>query len=337
MAPAVAMEVRGIFPVPMAKSSSSATPLGKSALRRLLSGAILLLRLLRALFLAYAVVFSLVGSIALGLAGWEVWKLYDSVAGLRNRWPEKTALMRLRETQWADSGIHVETRWTPVPLSRISENLQNAVLVGEDDKFYQHHGFDFDAIQSALAEDEHDGKMKRGASTITQQLAKNLYLSPRKSLSRKAVEALYTVALEHFLGKRRILELYLNVIEWGRGIYGAEAASETYYGVHASELTLDQAASLAAVLPKPLKVRPNGNNRFVAFRKAAILQNLRQFKGIGDTAATDQDDDDGEDSGQSEPVVVPADSVRHPVGAAPVVDSSKAAKPPAVVDTAQRR
>lgn len=321
----------------MAKETSPATPLRKSALRRLLSGAILFLRLLRALFLAYAVAFSLIGSIALGIAGWKAWKLYDSVAGLRTRWPEKTALMRMREAQWADSGIHVETRWTPVPLSRISENLQRTVLVGEDDKFYQHHGFDFDAIQSALAEDEHDGKMKRGASTITQQLAKNLYLSPRKSLARKAVEALYTVALEHFLGKQRILELYLNVIEWGKGVYGAEAASETYYGVHASELTLDQAASLAAVLPKPLKVRPNGNNRYVAFRKAAILQNLRQFKGIGDTAAADQDDDDGEDSGQSEPEMVPTDSVRHSVEAAPVGDSTKVARLPAAVDTARER
>jgi len=302
--------------------------------RRLLAGAAFLLRLVRALFLAYAVAFSLIGSVVLGFAGWKAWKLYDSVAGLRTRWPEKTALMRIREQEWADSGIHVETRWTPVPLSRISENLQKTVLVGEDDKFYQHHGFDFDAIQNALAEDEHDGKMKRGASTITQQLAKNLYLSPRKSLSRKAIEALYTVALEHFLGKERILELYLNVIEWGKGIYGAEAASETYYGVHASELTLDQAASLAAVLPKPLKIRPNGNNRYVAFRKASILQNLRLFKGIGDTTAADQDDDD-DDSSQVVPDAVPSDSSHHPFHAAPARDSSSGASPAAVVDTSR--
>jgi monofunctional biosynthetic peptidoglycan transglycosylase len=302
-------------------------------MRRLLAGTILLLRLFRALFLAYAVAFSLIGSIALGVAGWKAWKLYDSVAGLRTRWPEKTELMRLREKEWADSGIHVETEWTPVPLSRISENLQKTVLVGEDDKFYQHHGFDFDAIQNALAEDEHDGKMKRGASTITQQLAKNLYLSPRKSLSRKAIEAIYTVALEHFLGKERILELYLNVIEWGKGIYGAEAASEAYYGVHASELTLDQAASLAAVLPKPLKVRPNGNNGYVAFRKASILQNLRLFKGIGDTAAADPDDDD-DDSSQVEPVAVSVDSSHLAAHVAPRRDSTAVAKPPAA-DTAQ--
>lgn len=278
----------------------------------------------RALFLAYAVAFSVVGTILLVLAGWKTWKLYDSVAGLRSRWPEKTALMRLRESQWTDSGVHVETRWTPVPLSRISENLRKTVLVGEDDKFYQHHGFDMAAIQNALEEAKEKGKMKRGASTITQQLAKNLYLSPKKSLSRKAEEALYTVALEHFLTKDRILELYLNVIEWGKGVYGAEAASETYYGVHAADLNLDQAASLAAVLPKPLKVRPNGNNGFVAFRKAAILQNLRQFKGYGDTLQRDEDDE------VEEADVAAVDSV--PKVSAPK-DSATVAKPIAVTDS----
>lgn len=282
----------------------------------------------RALFLAYAVAFSVVGSILLVLAGWKTWTLYDSVAGLRTRWPEKTALMRLRESQWTDSGVHVETRWTPVPLSKISENLRKTVLVGEDDKFYQHHGFDVDAIRNALEEDKEAGKMKRGASTITQQLAKNLYLSPRKTISRKAEEALYTVALEHFLTKDRILELYLNVIEWGKGVYGAEAASETYYGVHAADLNLDQAASLAAVLPKPLKVRPNGNNGFVAFRKAAILQNLRQFKGYGQAAPDTVEDEDEE-----EPVVsTTSPDTSHPA----TRDTLSLAKPSAPVDSTKR-
>ncbi len=292
--------------------------------RRVLAAGVVVLRLIRALFLAYAVAFSVVGTILLVLAGWKTWKLYDSVAGLRSRWPEKTALMRLRESQWTDSGVHVETRWTPVPLSRISENLRKTVLVGEDDKFYQHHGFDMAAIQNALEEAKEKGEMKRGASTITQQLAKNLYLSPKKSLSRKAEEALYTVALEHFLTKDRILELYLNVIEWGKGVYGAEAASETYYGVHAADLNLDQAASLAAVLPKPLKVRPNGNNGFVAFRKAAILQNLRQFKGYGDTLQRDEEDEVEESD------VAAVDSV--PKVSAPK-DSATVAKPIAVTDS----
>jgi len=284
------------------------------------------LRFARALFLAYAVVFAVVGTILLALAGWKTWKLYDSVAGLRTRWPEKTALMTLREKQWSDSGTHVETRWTPVPLARISENLRKTVLVGEDDKFYQHHGFDMDAIRVALEEDKATGKMKRGASTITQQLAKNLYLSPKKTISRKVEEAIYTVALEHFLTKDRILELYLNVIEWGRGIYGAEAASQTYYGVRAADLTLDQAASLAAVLPKPLRVRPNGNNGFVAFRKAAILQNLRQFKGYGVPASDTIDEE--EDVPEISPPT--ADTLR----AATVRDTSIASKPKPALDSA---
>jgi monofunctional glycosyltransferase len=312
----------------MAHSASpSQTRKNEPVLRRLLSATMTLLRLARAVFLAYAVAFAVVGTIALALGGWKAWKLYDSVAGLATRWPEKTALMAIREKQWSDSGIHVETRWTPVPLTRISENLRKTVLVGEDDKFYQHHGFDMQAIQNALEEAEAKGKMKRGASTITQQLAKNLYLSPKKSISRKLEEALYTVALEHFLTKDRILELYLNVIEWGKGIYGAEAASETYYGVHASELSLDQAASLAAVLPKPLKVRPNGNNGFVAFRKAAILQNLRQFKGYGVAAADSTDEEDEE-----EPLISPAttDTAR-----AVSRDTSSHTKPVVAVDSAK--
>lgn len=253
------------------------------------------LRIVKAIFLAYAVVFSVVGTVLLCVASYKVYKLYDSVAGLAERWPEKTSLMRIREKQWKDSGMVVETRWKPVPLGHISENLRKTVLVGEDDKFYSHHGFDVDAIQSALQEATATGKVKRGASTITQQLAKNLYLSPRKSFARKAEEALYTLALEHFLTKDRILELYLNVIEWGKGIYGAEAASQTYFGVAAQDLDLDEAARLAAVLPKPLKVSPLGSNRFMLNRKAAILQNLHQFRGFGpsvDTAKTEDGDEE---------------------------------------------
>ncbi len=256
------------------------------------------LKILKALFLAYAVAFSIAGTLLLGYAGYKAWKLYDSVAGLADRWPEKTALMELRERQWKDSGVVVEVRWKPVPMSRISENLRKTVLVGEDDKFYSHNGFDMDAIQHAIQEAKEKGKVKRGASTITQQLAKNLYLSPKKSFSRKAKEALYTLALEHFLTKDRIFELYLNVIEWGKGVYGAEAAAQTYFGVSASQLDLDQSARLAAVLPKPLKVSPVGSNRFMQNRKAIILQNLRLFKGFGppsDSAKAAESESEEED------------------------------------------
>lgn len=291
------------------------------------------LKIAKGLFLAYAVAFSIAGTLLLGLVAYKAWKLYDSVAGLAARWPEKTAMMELREEQWKDSGIVVETRWKPVPLSKISENLRKTVLVGEDDKFYTHNGFDMDAIQNALQEAKEKGKVKRGASTITQQLAKNLYLSPKRSFSRKAQEALYTVALEHFLTKDRILELYLNVIEWGRGIYGAEAASETFFGVSASQLDLDQAARLAAVLPKPLKVSPIGVNRFMLNRRAAILQNLKLFKGFGpvaDSAKHDESDDDADIETDTGAVASSVDSsvkvstpVASPESVKPVPDSAR--------------
>ena len=284
------------------------------------------LRFLRTLFVTYAVVFSIVGTVGLVWGGQKAWKLYDSVAGLKTRWPEKTALMELREKQWADSGEHVVVRWNPVPLSQISENLRNTVLVGEDDKFYQHHGFDMGAIQNALEEAEEKGQMKRGASTITQQLAKNLYLSPKKSISRKLKEAMYTIALEHFLGKERILELYLNVIEWGKGVYGAEAAAETYYGVHAAQLSLDQAACMAAVLPKPLKVKPNSGSRYVLYRKSVILRNLKSFHGFG-TGVGDEEDEEEDAEDPTEPApkshaaadsaAVPVDSARAGAAQAP--------------------
>ncbi|HOX52365.1 MAG TPA: transglycosylase domain-containing protein, partial [Fibrobacteria bacterium] len=106
-------------------------------------------RFLKALFLAYAVAFSIVGTILLGIAAWKCWRLYDSVAGLDDRLPEKTSFMEYREEQWRDSGKTVDVRWEPVPLSRISKNLQNAVLTGEDDRFYQHNGFDLDAMERA--------------------------------------------------------------------------------------------------------------------------------------------------------------------------------------------
>lgn len=252
---------------------------------------------------------------------WQVWSLYDSVAGLADRWPESTALMDIRQDQWDEAGKKVRVRWTPVPFSKISENMKRAVLAGEDGKFYQHHGFDVEAIQKAVEYNRKTGNNSRGASTITQQLAKNLYLSPHRSFVRKGKEALYTMALEHFLTKDRILELYLNVIEWGEGIYGIEAASQTYYGVSAAHLSLDQAASLAAVLPKPLKVKPTGNSRFVAFRKSAILRNLSRYQGIHESIdgplefdPEDQDPGDGgPDQGAPDiPVAAPVEPQGRP-------------------------
>lgn len=312
------------FSIPIRPSAN------KSLLSRLLQWARWVFRVLKALFLAYAVAFSIVGTILLCFGAWKTWRLYDSVAGLDDRLPDKTSFMEYREEQWEDSGKKVVVRWEPVALSSISKNLQNAVLVGEDDRFYQHNGFDLEAMQRAFVEGKSKGQWRRGGSTITQQLAKNLYLTPKRSMVRKAKEALYTMALEHFLSKDRILEIYLNVIEWGPGIYGIEAASRYYFGVHAAGLDLDQAARLAAVLPKPLKVRPDRDTKFMTFRKNAILQNLRQFKGIGVVAPKTDSDDDDDPAEASEPL--PAEQTD--TSTAPTLDAAE--PPPATpIDTAR--
>ena len=147
--------------------------------------------------------------------------------------------------------------YTFVPLRRISPNLQHAVVAAEDGRFYRHHGIDWQEVQTVVDEDLNRGRLGRGGSTITQQLVKNLFLSTNRSLLWKALEFTLTPAAELALPKRRILELYLNVIEWGPGIYGAEAAANSWYLVPAARLDRDQAARLAALLPSPLRRRPN--------------------------------------------------------------------------------
>ncbi len=153
-------------------------------------------------------------------------------------------------------------RYQFVPLSRIAPNLQHAVIAAEDGRFFQHHGFDWIEMRKVLEDDMQKQKLGRGGSTITQQLVKNLFLSTERSLIRKGVEFTLVPMVEALLTKKRILELYLNVIEWGPGVYGAEAASEFYYHVHASEVSRDQAARLAAIIPAPLRRRPARMNDY---------------------------------------------------------------------------
>lgn len=149
-----------------------------------------------------------------------------------------------------------------VPLHRISPNIQHAVIAAEDGRFRTHHGFDWIEMQKVLEQDMQRHKLGRGGSTITQQLVKNLFLSTGRSLIRKGVESTLVPIVEAFLTKDRILELYLNVIEWGPGIYGAQAASEHYYHVPASDLSREQAARLAAIIPAPLKRKPAQMNEY---------------------------------------------------------------------------
>ena len=156
---------------------------------------------------------------------------------------------RMEELRAKSPKAEIAYRW--VGYDRISNNLKRAMVAAEDAKFVDHEGFDWDGIQIAIEKNQKKGRVVAGGSTITQQLAKNLFLTPSRSYVRKAEEAVITVMLEAFLPKRRILELYLNVIEWGNGVFGAEAAARKYFGVSAAALSPEQAARLAAMAPNP--------------------------------------------------------------------------------------
>jgi monofunctional glycosyltransferase len=198
------------------------------------------------------------------------------------------AVLILVAARWIDpptTAVHMERRlqaWihhTPyheryefVPLSQISPDFQHAVIVAEDARFYQHHGFDWHAMQIA-AEDDMEGGRIRGGSTLTQQLVKNLFFGTGRSILRKGAEFTLVPVAELFLGKQRILELYLNVVEWGPGVYGAESACRYYYRISARSIDRQQAAQLAAILPLPLKRRPDRMNHY----SGLILERMRQM------------------------------------------------------------
>jgi monofunctional biosynthetic peptidoglycan transglycosylase len=174
-----------------------------------------------------------------------------NVSALKNINPSTTALMDAREAQAREQGQTIGRHWQWVPLARISPHLRLAVVAAEDASFFRHEGFDWEGIKDAAIANLETGELKRGGSTITQQLAKNLYLSSERSMFRKAREALITRLLEHHLRKDRILELYLNVAEWGIGVYGAEAAARHHFQKSSHDLTAEEAAWLAAILPSP--------------------------------------------------------------------------------------
>jgi monofunctional biosynthetic peptidoglycan transglycosylase len=189
-------------------------------------------------------------------AGWAASLRLPDVSVLKTRNPQTSALIESRIAKARQEHRRLTPRRIWVPLEKISPYLQRAVLVAEDASFYAHGGFDWDGIRAAAKHNLEEGKLDRGGSTITQQLAKNLYLSGEKTLLRKANEVVITLALEQHLTKKRILELYLNFAEWGDGIYGAEAAAQHHFGKPAAALTKAEAALLAAILPAPLKHDP---------------------------------------------------------------------------------
>jgi len=192
------------------------------------------------------------------------------VSSIKKKNPKKTALMKYRQDEWKKRGEKYRITQIWVPLSSVSPYLIKAVLIGEDDKFWSHEGFDYEAIRKAIDKDIKAGKFKFGGSTISQQLVKNLYLSPSKSPLRKLREAMITWRMEKVLSKRRILELYLNIAEWGEGIFGIEAAAKHYYGKSASELDPVESARLVAVLPNPRRYNPLGDSRYVVHRSDLI-------------------------------------------------------------------
>ncbi len=170
--------------------------------------------------------------------------------------------MRLTELRQTDPKATLRHQW--VPYERISVHLKRAVVAAEDDRFLDHEGFDWEGIQRALEKNERKGRLAAGGSTISQQLAKNLFLSPSRSWLRKAQEAVITVMIERTWDKRRILEVYLNVVEWGNGLFGAEAAARQYYGVSAAQLGPGQSARLAVMLPNPRRYEHNYGPRLAA-------------------------------------------------------------------------
>jgi len=211
-----------------------------------------------------------------GLLSLLYFLLMPDLLKLKKENPKKTALMESREKASKEKRkpYRIYQHW--IPFSKISPYLIKAVLIAEDDKFWEHEGFDYEAIQKAIEKDLQAKKFKFGGSTITQQLTRNLYLSPEKSLIRKISEAIITWRMEKVLSKKRILELYLNVAEWGEGIFGVEAASGYYYGKPSSELTPEEAARLASVLPNPRKYNPAGDQRYVINRSNLIYSIMIQ-------------------------------------------------------------
>jgi monofunctional glycosyltransferase len=189
------------------------------------------------------------------------------------RWinPPTTAVHMERRFQAWIHGSPYHERYEFVPLNQISPDFQHAVIAAEDGRFYQHHGFDWQAIQKA-AEDDMEGSRLRGGSTLTQQLVKNLFFGTGRSILRKGAEFTLVPVAELVLGKRRILELYLNVVEWGPGVYGAESACRYYYRTSARNIDRQRSAQLAAILPLPLKRRPDHMNRY----SGLILERMRR-------------------------------------------------------------
>jgi len=200
------------------------------------------------------------------LLGWVAWwGRFD---------PDMTRFMEIRLDALREKKPDYRLQKAWLPYERISPHLKRALVAAEDGKFVQHYGFDWEGIQQAMAKNERRGRTVAGGSTISQQLAKNLFLTPERSLWRKGEEAAITVMIEALWSKRRILEVYLNVIEWGNGVFGAEAAARHYYGISAAQLNAGQAARLAAMVPSPRFYDRNRDAPGLARKTEVILARM---------------------------------------------------------------
>jgi monofunctional glycosyltransferase len=199
---------------------------------------------------------------------------FGSINALTRKNPTKTAFMELQESLAKREGRRLKIFQVWLPLKQIPKDVVNAVVVSEDGTFWSHHGFDWYELKESIGRDIQEGRAARGASTITQQLVKNLYLSPTKNPLRKIKEWILTWWMEQRLSKARILEIYLNVIEWGDGVYGIEAAAQYHFGKTATLLTRNDAARLAAIVPDPRDHMAGSDSQYVMRRSALILDRM---------------------------------------------------------------
>ena len=217
-----------------------------------------------------------------------VWLAYEVItfpdtAALAKEKPETTAFMEQRKKELRRQGKNDDLKWTWVPYGRISPHLRRGVLVAEDNAFYEHKGVDTKAMKEAFERNWKRGRVTHGGSTITQQLAKNLYLSPSRNPLRKVREYFIARSLEKNLSKKRILEIYLNVVEMGERVYGAEAAARHYFGKSAADLSVKEAALLAGCLPNPRLMNPGKPNKRLRWRQNMIISRMRRWGGLAET------------------------------------------------------
>ncbi|MBI4395610.1 MAG: monofunctional biosynthetic peptidoglycan transglycosylase [Elusimicrobia bacterium] len=209
---------------------------------------------------------------------WAAWLVHfpGSLDELRSGNPGITNLMEVRREQAREDGEDHPVRQSWVPLAEVSPHLRRAIVLAEDKRFYQHRGIDFISLREAVKHNWEHKRFCRGASTITQQVVKNIYLTNDKSIFRKLREMTLAWRIDRDLSKGRILEIYLNIVEWGDGVYGAEAASRIYFRRPASELNFNQALALAAVLPSPLRHSPTIQGRYLTLRKVQLLRRMKR-------------------------------------------------------------